>query len=811
VIAVSWGALAREEAGRREQLARRFTEMVAGVEYHVRSAALAPQHDLRVDQSELRLRMAELRAEISRAGEIAEGPGHYALGRAHLALGEDEQARVELDHAWQRGFHDPRAAAALATVMGRLYHAHLLAAEQLPKELRAAKRHDVEQTFRNPALVYLWASTGADSGPPAYVAALFAFYTGQLDDALRQLDAAGGGAGVSSFYELPELRGDILLARALQLRDQGEYGPALVDFEASRAAYAAAAVIGRSVPSIYKSLAFVEYATLAIQLYNNGDIDAPFDRGVAATANALAILPDDYSALVLEASMHRSMAEHRSNGGSDVKALLEKAIGDAERAVALDPTRWQAHQELSDCYRQSGEARQRHSEDPSVQLGKAVAASDAIAVADRNARYYDSRGLIFQVWAEYEDQIGADAEGHRREAIDAYEHALHIDPGSHKALGNLAATYKTRASQPRAKDPEADLGRGIETLHRAQALSPDNFLLYLYEGESDDLLAQRHRARGLDPAPMLARALAAYDHGLKVNQASPHLHNAIGMVALAQVRDAWDQGASPEPAFARARAAFTQATVEAQEDGHGYDNLGELFVLRARLAEAHDDDPTADLRAAVAWMNTAIAHLPDDAGFAVGLASAHALGARHALDHGRDPEPQLREATAALDTASAHNPKDPLAAALRGELLGVRALAHAAQHQPFDFAPALTAYQRAIELAPENPDYQLGLGQLYRDWAGVLATTQGDPDAAYKHGLEIANARLTVRPSWAAALVLRASLVLVAAERTARGDARRALASRATADFDQALAINGNLAPVWGPRAARARQLAAPR
>jgi eukaryotic-like serine/threonine-protein kinase len=808
VIAVGWGALARGEAARREQLARRFTEMVEGIESKARYAALSPRHDLRVDQAELRHRMTELEREIRIAGEVAEGPGHYALGRGYLALGEDETARVELEHAWQRGFHEPRAADTLATVMGRLYHEHLLVAEQLPRELRAAKRREVERGFRDPALVYLLQSLGAGSGPPAYAAAQLLFYTDRLDDALHQLDAAGAGAGASSFYELPQLRGDILLARALQLRDQGKYKPALGELEASRVAYAAAAVIGRSVPVVYKSLAFVEYATLAIEIYSSGDAPGTFARGAAAIASALAILPDDYDALVLEASMHRAMAEHRSNGGVEVQDLLDKAIGDAARAVTLAPARWQAHQELSDCYRQWGEVRQRHSEDPGAQLGKAIAASDAIAVADRNARYYSSRGLIYQVWGDYEDQVGLDSQAHRTKAIDAYQRALQINPAWHQALGNLAATYTMRATQPQAKDPEGDLELAIQANRQAQALNTNDFIPFLNEGESYHLIAQLHRARGLDPAPMLARALEAYERGLEISKTSHHLHNAIGMVALEQAKDAWDHCGTPEPAFERARAAFTQSTTEAQEDGHGYDNLGELFVLRGRLAYAHGDDPTVEIRAAVGWMHTAIARLPDDAGFWTVLASAHVLGARYELEHGRDPEPRLREASAALDTAYQHNRNEPLAASLRGETLGIRAHYHAAQHQPFDFAPAVTAYQQAIELAPRNSEVRLDLGRLYDEWAAVLRTTQGDPEPALQHGLELATQLLAARPSWAAALVLRASLRLAEAEHAERPDVRRARAGEAAADFDQARSINCNLTPAWSRRAALARQLA---
>ena len=806
-IAVGWGALARGEAGRREQLARRFTEMVEGVESTARFAALSPRHDLRVDHAALRRRMAELQHAISEAGAIAEGPGHYALGRGYLALGEDDQARSELEHAWHHGFHEPRAADALATVMGRLYHVHLLAAEGLDRELREAGRREVERAYRDPALSYLLVSLGAGAHSPGYVAAQLAFYIGRLDDALHQLDAAGPEDAWS--YEVPALRGDILLARALQLRDQVNYVDAKVALEASRAAYEAAAVIGRSVPAVYRSLAYVEYVTLAIELYGQGTgVHATFARGAAAAANALATLPDDYDTLVLAASMRRSMAEDVTRSGAKIKPLIDEALRSAGRAAELVPARPEAHQEISNIYRQQGEGLVNQSKDPGPALAPAIAACDAIAAADRDAFYYVSRGLIFQVWADYEDLVGGDSRAHRGTAIDEYRRAIAINPTLHMAWGNLAASYKMRARQPNATDREADLARAIDASRRAQLLDPNDFIPFSYEGDSEAVLAQLQRARGGDPAPTFARALDAYRRGLEINKTSAALHNGVGTVAMAQAESLWETGGDPAQALEQARVAFTAATREAPEDGIGYDNLGELFVLSARMARAGGADPARDIEVAIGWLHTAERHMPEDAGVLAVQAAAHAQLAGYELEHGRDPTPKLRDATAAIDAARKHNPNDPLATALIGETRAIRARWSVARHEPFDFAPAVTAYQTAIALAPDNTDYRLQLGQLHGEWAAAMRDAQGDPEPAIHAGLAIAKQLLAARPRWAAALVLRARLTLTQAQH-ARPAERHALAAHAAADFDQSFAINGNLSPVWGARAAEAHRLAA--
>jgi serine/threonine-protein kinase len=809
LVAVGWGLHARGEAAERERLARRFTEQVEAIEAEARYAALSPRHDLRADHAALRRRMAALDDEIRRAGAIAAGPGHYALGRGYLALGDDAKARAELESAWQHGFREPRAAYALAVVMGRLYHQHMLAAAQLDKELRAVRTREVEQQFRAPALVYLRASAGADGPSSAYVAALVAFYAGALDDALRELDAMGEGR--SWLHEAPALRGDILLTRAFQHRDRGEYERARLDLAASRAAYTTATSVGRSVTEVYRSLAALEYATLAIEMYSGGDVVATFERGVAATAHALETMPDDYDTLVLEARFYRSFAEYRSSRATDADALLGKALASAQRAVTIAPARSPARLEVAEAYRQWGEVRQGRNQDPGVQLGQAVAAAEAIPVAARGAAYHTNLGLIFKVWADYQDQVGADSQANRSKTIEAYRRALQLDSKQAATWGNLGITYYERARVPHARDRAGDLAEAIQALDQAEALDPTHALLYLYEGQAYHVMARQQRARGIDAAPTLARAIEALRHGVALRPDLQHFQNALGMVAMEQARDAWDRGADPEPALEQARVAFAKSIELAPGEGFGHDNMGELFVLRARLAHARGDDPRSHLAAGIGWLNEATVRIPTHAGFWAELGAAHALAAAYELERGGDPQVRLREASTAIHHALDNNPRDAKAHAVLGETRGILARLRASRAQPADFEQAATAYQQAIVLAPDDPDYVLALGQLHDRWAAARHARGGDPAPAVQRGLALATQLLAGRPTWAPARLLRASLWLVEAQRASRVERRRELGAKAAAEFTQVLAIHRDLAKAWSRRAAAAQLLAAAR
>ncbi len=809
-IAVGWGIQTRREASERERLVRRFTEQVEHIESIARYSALSREHDIRDDQAAIRARMAELQAEIRQAGATAVGPGEYALGRGYLALGDDVHAREHLEAAWQHGFREPRVAYALALVMGHLYQQSVIAAERIEqKDLRAARKRESEQHYRDPALAYLTQSQGAEVPSTEYVAALVAYYEGHLEDALHHLDAIGGA--LPWFYEAPELRGDILFTRAVNLRDQGQYDQARLDFAAGRKAYAVAGAVGDSAPEVYKSLGELEYEAMTTELYAQGEITPPFDRAVAATARALAIMPDHYDALVLEARAYRSMAEYQARQGTDLEDLLTKAIAAAQRAVAVSPEPPQARLEMARIYRQWADARQSKSQDPSEQLRKAVEISEAIAREDRDGVYYGNLGLVFFVWGNYQDQVGDDSEVNRSRSIEAFTRAIQINDRMSDVWINLAINYFKRASHPRAKDADGDLTQALRALDRARSINPKHVVPYFYEGEIHALIAERTRSRGADDGPDLVRALEMYEAGLVINPRIPHLHNGIGLVRMAQAKAAWDRGADPEPWLDQARAAFEQAIAVAPDQRFGYNNLGEMLALRGRFSRARDKDPSASVRASVAALNQAIQRTPDNAGLWANLGGAYAILAAYELDHGRDPQASLAEASKAIDSALAKNPKDALAQRYLGETRGLRARLQARHDQggPEDFAEAARAFQTSIDLAPEDLDHQLAFGEFCRAWATGQQDLGREPGPALERGLALANQVLAARPTWPEARILRASLLVLQAQRSPDAAQQREQAARAAEDFTWALAVNPALENVWKSQAALAQRLAA--
>ena len=820
IIAIGWAVKTSGQAAERERLARRFTEQVGGIESTALNSALSRLHDVRRDRTELRNRMDELAAEIRNAGDLAVGPGHYALGRGYLALGADEQARIELEVAWQAGFQEPRAAYALALAYGHLYQQGLLAAERIEdKEQREASRREVIERYRKPALGHLahTETETANLAPRGYVAALTAFYKGDLDAALAGADHVEGAP--AWFYELAKLRGDILFARAVQWREASKRDLARTDLAAGRAAYAAAAATGESVPALHESIGELEHVAMEIELYSDGDAVEPANRALAAVARALAVDPDHYETLVLEARVRRSLAEHQGNKGGNVEDLLRKALGGARRAAQLAPKRSEAQVEIARIYRDWAHDRGERGEDPSEQAGLAVAASDAVESASRDAEYYNNLAAAFSIWADYEDQRGANSQAHRSRAIDAFNRALRDAEANHRRDQqrdisiNIALNLSQRAVAPGAADPDADLQQALVALGSARAIDPKHYVTYYQEGQTYEQIAQRARARGGDAGPALEHALAAYRRGLDVNRGIPYLHNGVGAVLQAQANAAWDRGEDPAHLLDLSQAAFEQAIAAGPEQGFGYGNAGEVYIQRAGFQRARDEDPGANASAAVVRLRQAIEKAPSVSTFHADLAMAYTTVAGYELEHGRDPRPNLDLAAAALASGLKVNANDAQIQLYVAETLGLRArlAARDGGGKAADFERAAHAFEQALALSPDSQDAALVFGRFCRAWSAFLRDAGADPEPALARGIALADQVLTRHDGVPDALALRASLFLIRAQHVRDQAERRALAERARQDFTRALSANAAFARPWATQVALALRLAASR
>ncbi|MBJ6759714.1 protein kinase [Myxococcaceae bacterium JPH2] len=796
---------ARREVAERERLSRRFTERVERIEAAARYSALARLHDTREDRAALRQSMDALEAEVREAGAQARGPGQYALGRALLVLDDLEGARERLESAWAQGYREPRVAWALALVLGNLYRDQLLLdVERRGPEQREARRRELEQRYRDPALAYLRQADGPDvPAPPLYVKALFAFYEGRYEEALGHLEDMGRAQ--PWFYESPLLRGDILLARATQRWHQGDRPGSQADLDEGRKAYLSAAATAESQPGAHYVLGRLELAALVMELYGEGNVLPHYERGLDALSRALVAAPDDYRVHVLEARFHRRLAEQRSNrGGEDVEALLGKSIAAARAAQVLAPKRARVPLEQALSYRLWARYRQRQGQDPREQLRLATETFEQIPAEERDYAFHVNLGLTWQVWADYEGEHGGEPLVHQGKAIDACLQAILVRENQSDAWICLGGAYRARASNPRAPDAAGDLALARDALTRALTLNPANVPACFQAADVSEQLAHRHRDRGEPFTADLEKALSLYEQGLAINPKLPQLHNGRGSVLVWHAEQRWEDGGDPEPLLAEAMRAFTAARDVAPQQGFAYNNQGEVWSARAAFLLARRDDPGPAVRAAEEVYTRALTFLPEDADVWTSLARVRVYRAAWVLEQGGDPEAELAPAEEALRRALGFNPRLGGAWRAQGEALAVRARGKAARGQAVeeDFARAASAFHQALELDPRRADLRLASADLHRVWADWKARQGRDSTAELQQGLTWVEEILAARPKWARAAALHASLMGARATRPASPAQQQAWRTQAREELARALVDNPNLAPVWKGRLA---------
>jgi eukaryotic-like serine/threonine-protein kinase len=669
-LALGQSFLARRELASRERLARRFTEKVKDIESHALQSHLSPPHDIRPDRETIRTWMRELEAWMREAGAPAEGPGHYALGQGWLALGDELAARRHLETAWERGYREPQAAYALALVLGHLYQARLLELERDYAQQRAradpsdtslqqqreARKRELEQRLRDPALAYLRLSEGAPV-PSAYVAALLAFYEGRFAEALGHLDACGDGP--PGFSAAPRLRGDIFLALATRQWDRGASEQARASFDASRRAYERAADIGRSDPALHHALARLESAVMELELASSGNAEAPLHRGLQAVARALAVAPDHYASRVLEARFHRRFASYREGRSEEVREPLHRALEAAQAARRLAPERPEAGLELGSIFWQRAQSLQALEQDPREDLRQAAAALEGLAPVDQGLDVHMMLGRIHKTWAEYEKQTGQDPRPSVGRALEAFRRVLEMSESHMPARIGLASMYILRALDPHGTDPDGDLEQARQTLEKARALNPHYVQAWFYEGRVHTHLANRSKARGGDARPGLEKAIALYKGGLAINPKLPYLVYNVGLSLVGLAAEQWEHGGDPFPLLDEAQKKFEDAIELAPRDARAHHNLGWAHAQRAEYRRLRREEPGPSMDAARKSFEKALQLAPTLAFPWVDLGRLHYTQAAFESDRGRDPRRSLERATHALQRALELDPHDP--------------------------------------------------------------------------------------------------------------------------------------------------------
>ena len=664
--------------------AQYFTQRASEVEAIGRLVAFLPREAVEVDPRQiLDERSEEIRGELRSARGIARPAAHYALGRALLSLRNLEEARKELEAAWEAGLRNPSVALSLGEVYGRLYRQGLDEVRRLEGEQRdEERRRQLVRELRAPARDFLRLARTVNEELSDYVSGLIAFFDDRLDSAAELAAAAYQQA--PWLYEAKILAADVLLRRAEIARENGRLDEHLEVLASARQAY-------RQVSELAPHAAEAHYGECETWLRQVETVKArqqlSRDMIEASTTACRAGVGQGASDVRTQhqlATLYLYLAWNQEVFGKVGRAKsLEVAIEQARQAVEMDPANPTALHILGSVLVQKARAVLSQAGDPGPLL---LEAEQAFAAAVRAAPHSLSTrigfGLVGLTSASWQRTTGPDERAAIELAASRLREAVAKYPDSALAIGHLGTVESILASELMAGDKaRAHLHNAAQLLRRASRLEPQNLA---WVNNLAGLLV--HRAR--------FERLAGGEFQSHLDQAEELLWSLL-------------ETNSGAPAF----------------------DLATIHTIRAEADLSAESDPSASLRRAREY-----ARMAEAGGFsAFDLRLLHVeiewLQARHRVDLGRDPQ-------AALAATEAHIARvEELGAQLSDKVALIRAevewlKAKSATPGSTHWNDAMAAAGRWLEAAIDRNPRSAHALMLKGEHQRVLCAVEGGEDCA---------------------------------------------------------------------------------
>jgi eukaryotic-like serine/threonine-protein kinase len=554
------GLRARADARRQAALAAEFARTVEDVDGLLRVAHMAPLHDIRPSNAQVRVRLDRIAERMRAAGELALGPGEYALGRGKLAIGEAAEARQHLEAAWRAGYRSPDAAYALGLALGNLYRRELEMADAIgSRDLREARRREIQAALRDPAVGYLKQAMGTDAAAPDYVLGLIAFFERRFVEALTHADAAR--KAVPSLYEAGLLRAEIHAVRSREQQETGDEAGSARSVDEAESAYREVAEYARSEPLALEGLCQTALQRMEGVVWKRGDLVPLHEAARQTCERALQADPDRAEVHAKLANIDRYLGNHLLLEGQEPFAALDAAAAHARTAVKLDPRNRRAWGNLGVIYRLRAEYEQEHGLDPAASMTQAFEGlQKGVELSGGDAGAYNDLGNAYLTRSEA--AATTDPRPDIEQAVAHYDKALAKVPDFAYAHANRghALVSRARYELEHDLDPAASLRGALGSLDRAAKLLPKAEGIYTLIAEARELEARSAVARGQDPAPAVAGGRQALADAAAINpKPSPDVLVIDGNLALAEARGRAQRGLSPEPALGEAVARFRRA------------------------------------------------------------------------------------------------------------------------------------------------------------------------------------------------------------------------------------------------------------
>ncbi|MBX7222927.1 MAG: protein kinase [Blastocatellia bacterium] len=605
-------------AAEQARLAQQFGESAEKIEAMMRFSYLLPLHDTRRERTIAQEQMRFIQNQMNEAGTVAAGAGNYALGRGFLALHDFEKAFDHLSLAGRNGFQAPGLDFALGRVYGELYRQKLTETERLKsKALQVSQQAALKQDFLEPALRYLTAyqaKVGTKPREAAYVEGLVAFYRGDFPAALGKTHTAF--ENLPWFYEARVLEGDILVAQAMNQRQQGRIDEAQSLLEKAGQAFEAALVLGRSDASVYLANQNRWEKMMLLKRVQRKSCREELDRLLAESQRVLQSNPEEIEAHRIATYGYQHLALYLVGQNQDPRPALQQLEDSARKALELGRHDAKMLAALGDANVVRGEYETNQGLDPRASLRAAIDYfHQSLALSPNFSPCYNNLGIAYQFLADDEILKGEDPRPTLNRCIDSFEKSIETGGKDPSAYNNLGVIYQMKG-EFEARSCTSPLEfyekarRNFEVTYRTSARTSHvtGNLGSLY---SD--LADWKETNNQDPEPELTQAQTYYAKSLELFPDDEWVVKQQCTARLIGVRWALRKQQNPLPRLEEVEQTVAKLLSQNQQDAEALQLQGNLCLLRAAWLVSQQKPPTTTLQAGMKACEQALALNSSDA------------------------------------------------------------------------------------------------------------------------------------------------------------------------------------------------------
>ncbi|MGD2089750.1 MAG: protein kinase [Candidatus Aminicenantes bacterium] len=649
-------------ASKRAVIAQQLGQEVEKIESTIRYAHLLPLHNISREKTIIRERIKAIEEKMKKVGKMGLGPGHYAMGRGFMALQEYSKAKEHLEKAWAVNYQTPEVAYELGLAMGELYLKESKIASRIDnKELREARKNEIEETYRKPAVSYLKQAGEIRHESKDYIYALIAFYEKKYQQALDILQTTMKNApeGTPWLYEANILEGNIYLAIG---RETTNYEEAMEIFSRAEHAYQRVIKIGESDIRGYMELSRVLERKIRLMLHaKGGDLQPLVEKAIAQCQKALSIDPELADIYVMESSVYRWLGRYQVFTGKDPIPAFNQAVEAAQNALKLQKDNFEAYSIIGTIHRYKAQYQMDHGEDPTGAFQ--LAAWNFNQAIEHNPTYmigYIGIGNVYIRRAQHEMSQGKDPNASLEKAISILKKALSINPNWVDLHNSLAGALWVKGGilTAQGKDPRSSLLEASQSLEKAIEINPSIVHFYSNLGFVYMDLGRYELNNGFAPTDTLNKALAYFENAIEINPRGNELYIGLVSVSAIQTQYNYMTGKNGAQLVSQAADYFKRGLQVNPNTPLLYIRMAESYIIQARYQLEHNDSPLSMLKRASDLLEKAKTINPKNVEIYIQEGEISLLKARWALKNRQNPELSFKKAGDSLQQAAALNPKN---------------------------------------------------------------------------------------------------------------------------------------------------------